>query len=1127
MLSAFRPEAIHELKVRDKSKIESLLAYGDRLLVGLSTGSLRIYRVNEQPDSAEASGDHDDVTPSTSTSTPNPRAIELLREEEKFARRPLQQLAIVKEANLLVSLSDTYIHFHDLQSYGLVERIERTKGASCFTVTSNVVKDVETGVPSLVSRLAVGVKRRVLCWTWRDMEMESTEPMALDMEANVKSLTWVQKSNTMVRLVVGMDPGFGIVDVDAVAKTGVEGSADGEGVKPVYKPASRQDTTSGELAGVRFGAVSSSGMGYMGMGSWVPKPMVTGLSDGHILFAKDVNTLFTDIDGRALEKRQIPWSLAPEATGYSYPYLLALQPPEKGTLQIRNPESLTLLQTISVPGANILHVPQANISLAHAGKGFIVASDRTIWRMNALPYPAQIAELVEKHRFDEAISLLTLLEDTLLDDKLGRIREIKILKAISLFQQQKYVPARDLFIDASAPPERVIGLFPRSIAGDLSNVPDPVTEDTVEADIMSEGESKPDDITIKAPPTTPSKGMLSRFQGHSRKESDTASIKSGARMDSDNMSIRPSKATPAKAASVPDKPLEGEDLKFAVRALCSFLAQARVQIQKFLSTDGTLKQDPPDMDSETGRPVGFATLLPERVYDTSDDEGQKPSRDGKNGTMIDYQQVLLETAKLVDTTLFRAYMLASPSLAGPLFRLDNFCDPEVVQASLYENDRYGDLIDFLHGKRLHRQALEMLQKFGQGEADAEGSIPDGMRGPDRTVAYLKQLPPELVDLVLEFVKWPLDVDAEKGMEVFLADTEYAENLPAEKVDSFLRGIEEKLEETYLEHRVNELGDQSKEFHQRLIELYLQRLKSGAEKDSPTSKQTEKSKLEDFLRKSESYDEAATFRQLPTDDPIFFESRAIVLSAMGNHKQALSIYVFQIKDYAKAERYCNDIYARHQGQDSLTAGGLPGSLAKASSLLHEKGYAFDPPVNHQRNDDGSKNVFAMLLGLYLRPPSSSGVEKNWPQALDLLSRHGARLPASSTLDLMPDDLKVSELHDYFVGRVRSATSTLRMTSVIRGLTGVKKIGVERQLMVGFDDGVGGVRVAAKAGRNARVKIGEEDHCRVCHKRFGASAVRVLPDGVVVHYGCGGRRAGDGGMRDVSSPVGKGGGQRGWV
>ena len=40
--------------------------------------------------------------------------------------------------------------------------------------------------------------------------------------------------------------------------------------------------------------------------------------------------------------------------------------------------------------------------------------------------------------------------------------------------------------------------------------------------------------------------------------------------------------------------------------------------------------------------------------------------------------------------------------------------------------------------------------------------------------------------------------------------------------------------------------------------------------------------------------------LPAEDPDFYEARAIVLSKMGQHKQALSIYVFQLQDYEKAE-----------------------------------------------------------------------------------------------------------------------------------------------------------------------------------------------------------------------------------
>lgn len=1040
MLSAFKAQPIYEVRTRDKAKVESLLAYGDRILAGLSTGALRVLLVNESASSGESSsGGSGGAAGDVPSSPSKTKLVDVLREEDKFSKKPVQQLAIIKEANLLVSLSDAYVSLHDLHTYELVERLERTKGAVCFAVTSNVVKDPETHVPGLVSRLAVGAKRKILCWTWQDMEL-LPDVAEISLEASIKSLIWADGTH----LVAGMDPGFSTIDILT------------QQVVPISKRTANAatDAGSGELAGVRFGAVSSSGMGYMGMGSWVPKPMATSLSRDQVLLAKDVNTLFVTIDGKPLEKRQVPWALAPEQIGFSYPYLLALQPPDKGTLQIRNPETLSLLQTISVPGATILHVPQPYISLAHAGKGFLVASERTIWRMNALPYPSQLTELVSKQRFDEAVSLLELLEDTLIDDKAGRIREIMTQKAIALFHQQKYLAARDLFTDAQTTPERVIALYPRSIAGDLSSL----TEDASEPEAADTTEQKAED-SARLVPVTPVKGMFGKLTGsHKKVDSDVASIRSSTRADADNASSR------TKAAGVPDKPLEGDDLKSAARALVGFLADSRRRVPNYLDYDGTLKEDPPTFDSETGKP-SFSNLL-------------APALLNKNREEVDWQAELLKVAKLVDTTLFRAYMLATPSLAGSLFRIDNFCDPDVVQSALYEGERYSELIDFLHGKKLHRQALELLAKFGKGQAS--GAIPEAMRGPQRTAAYLKQLPPELVDLILEYARWPLEESPEIGMDIFVADTDNAERLPRQQVLRFLAESDEKLEIQYLEHIINELGDDGGEFHQRLIDLYLAELKKSDIAD--TYRDGLQTKLENFLLRSSSYNKRKTFQQLPHDSSLFFESRAIVLGAMGNHKQALSIYAFKIKDFSKAEEYCNKIYMEDRAEQEAC---LLDSTSK-----HEKRFRQVEPTE----TDDKSNIFAVLLGLCLRPPA--GEEKQWPQALDLLSRHGARLPASSTLDLMPDDLAVRELQDYFRGRIRNATSILREEMVVRGLEGVRRTNTERTLLLGPD----GLAHEKPLGKNRRVRIGEDDHCKVCHKRFGASAVRVYPDGTVVHYGC---------------------------
>lgn len=372
-----------------------------------------------------------------------------MREEEKFSKHKVEQLAIVREARLLVSLSNGLISIHDSQTYQLQETLVKTKGATAFAVTSNIVKDPTTGVLLIVSRLAVAVKRRVILWSWHDSELHP-DTAEFTLVTGVKTLTWA----TGIKFIAGLTSSYVLVNIETSEVTDIVGPGSIGG-------APGQD-------GGRFGGVGVSTISYMGLGGVAPKPLATRLGEGEMLLAKDINTLFIDTEGQSLGRRQIPWAVAPEAIGYSYPYLLALQA-TKGTLEVRNPETLTLLQTISLPNASQLHIPPPNISLAHAGKGFLVLSERCIWRMGALDYDSQINALVDRGRLDEAISLLGMLEDALLRDKEGRLREIKMLKAQTLFDLRRYREALDLFTEVSAPPQRVIQLFPPLIAGHISS----------------------------------------------------------------------------------------------------------------------------------------------------------------------------------------------------------------------------------------------------------------------------------------------------------------------------------------------------------------------------------------------------------------------------------------------------------------------------------------------------------------------------------------------------------------------------------------------------------------------------------------------------------------------------------
>lgn len=261
--------------------------------------------------------------------------------------------------------------------------------------------------------------------------------------------------------------------------------------------------------------------------------------------------------------------------------------------------------------------------------------------------------------------------------------------------------------------------------------------------------------------------------------------------------------------------------------------------------------------------------------------------------------------------------------------------------------------------------------------------------------------------------------------------------------------------------------------------------------------------------------------------------------MGNHKQALQIYVFQIRDYTKAENYCNKIYLQQSSSVSGTSNLASPSLSTTTSPLASPP-AFGTlnrrlglplmPTNEKLTfslydiDDAQPNIYTVLLSLYLRPPPPHNKgELLWAPALDLLSKHGARLPASSTLDLMPNDLLIRELENYFRGRIRNANTVRNEERIVKGLEGARKVELERQLLLG-KDGAGSIALSGKkgpsggvgGGRSRRVVIREEDHCRVCHKRFGNSAIRVYPDNEVIHYGCigrsGAKRMGGGGGGD---------------
>ena len=163
------------------------------------------------------------------------------------------------------------------------------------------------------------------------------------------------------------------------------------------------------------------------------------------------------------------------------------------------------------------------------------------------------------------------------------------------------------------------------------------------------------------------------------------------------------------------------------------------------------------------------------------------------------------------------------------------------------------------------------------------------------------------------------------------------------------------------------------------------------------------------------------------------------------------------------RYCNQIY-----------------LSETSSVTTTQ--SRQAPVADP--EDVPSSIYHTLLSLYLSPPAPH--KPQWGPALNILAKHGARMPASSTLKLIPEVLPVKELEAYFRGQIRSATTIVNEGRVVAGLRSTLAFGEEARLRLG--SGVPG----GHGGRNRRGVITDARVCGVCYKRCGGSAIKVLPE-----------------------------------
>ncbi|KAJ9070357.1 Vacuolar morphogenesis protein 6 [Entomophthora muscae] len=466
-------------------------------------------------------------------------------------------------------------------------------------------------------------------------------------------------------------------------------------------------------------------------------------------------------------------------------------------------------------------------------------------------------------------------------------------------------------------------------------------------------------------------------------------------------------------------------------------------------------------------------------------------------------------ATLVDTTLVRCYLLINHAMIGPLLRVQNYVDIQVADMLLTQNFKYQELVDFYYAKGLHRKALQLLRTLGQADSTDKHTI--SFLGVKPTVQYMMRLGGDHFDLISEFSAWCLANDASNTMPLFIEDHITSHTLSAQGILHLLDRSSPRLAIEYLYHILPanyvgrpadadyppHVGSDHPELHNQLAFLHIKILEklvaqvhesyaSSLELDvlalklellvwHPSNDDLWKEVYGDNLPSEHAFpgvmaEFTSTLRSLTNfllADPalykpekllgrlptaMFFKPRAMVLSRLLRHDQALKLLVYRLDDVHGAEDYC-----------------------------------------HRFN---SKDVFKTLLKVYLAPDSSRLSSSDDPlpsksenmrldPALQLLDRHGARIDAVQALDFLPEDVKMLSLGGFFTQNLRHLVASAHEARVQLSLLQAES-----------------VRLSCKLAdlKADPITLDSTTLCPVCLKKIGTSAFAIFPDRQVVHYSC---------------------------
>ncbi|XP_072391352.1 vam6/Vps39-like protein [Diabrotica undecimpunctata] len=363
-------------------QVESIAAYDDNLLVGTRQGHLCMYSVLRNDDNCE---------------------VQLMRYNKSFSKKPVQQLEVIQDQNLLVSLSDNLIQVHDLGAihFTTLHQVQKSKGATVFTI--NIMKEQSmTGEVVNLVRMAVAVKRKIQLYY-----LKNNEFLQLMEDINLndipKSMVWCQEA-----ICIGYKGEYALLELNG-------------------KQSSLFPTSSTRLN----------------------EPCMTRVSDTTFALCRETQTVLVNVKGETERNKALRWSDIPITLAWDEPYALGIL---NDSIEVLTLEPNGLVQTLS-------DLQKVRFIVAAQQGVLYAASISQIWSIQAVDIEKQRESLVAAKQFQLALKLTQMSKESE-DEKQEKIHHIQTLLAYDLFHKKQFHESMKEFLKLGTDAYDVIRLFP-------------------------------------------------------------------------------------------------------------------------------------------------------------------------------------------------------------------------------------------------------------------------------------------------------------------------------------------------------------------------------------------------------------------------------------------------------------------------------------------------------------------------------------------------------------------------------------------------------------------------------------------------------------------------------------------